>query len=167
MRSLTVDECGLVSGGLLQKPFGDIGSDPFGISEPKFPSAMDFAYLLGKNSKSASDGSSGCVKVSTDDSGNQTVTIFGSCGGSSGSSAGSWIGGTLLGAAVIGAGAGMVWGGGVAAGHVAGLGALGSLAIAEGVYAGALLGITVGVGGAVAAIIVIGGIYYAVTFNGN
>ena len=44
---------------------------------------------------------------------------------------------------------------------------MGSLAIAEGVYAGALLGVTVGVGGAVAAIIVIGGIYYAVTFNGN
>jgi hypothetical protein len=129
---------------------------------------MDFAYLFGKNSKSSSDGTSGCINVSTDAGGNQTVTIFSICGASSDGSSGSWIGGALLGAGVIGAGAGMVWGGGVAAGHVAGTGFLAPLLLAEGVYAGGMLGLTVGLAAdavIVGGILIAGGIYYAVTYS--
>jgi hypothetical protein len=79
MRSLTVDECGVVSGGLLQSPFGDIGSDPFRISEPKLPSAMDFVFQLEKNNSDSCKSSDGgvCAFFTTDSNGTETVWIFG------------------------------------------------------------------------------------------
>jgi hypothetical protein len=138
MRSLTVNEFDMVSGG-----------------------TANFDDWLKAAGISLS--SSGCGQATTDSNGIETVTI---CSGRGGG--GDWIGTTLLGFGIIGGTGGMVWGGTVAAGHLAGTGFLAPLLLAEGVYAGGMLGLTVGLAAGtvvVGGILIAGGVYYAVTYT--
>jgi len=171
MRSLTVDECSVVSGGLLQKPFGDVGGFDDGLSSD--PIFGPLAYLLEKQSGGK------CVTVTTDSNGYQTVNIIADCSGGasssiSGGGAGSWFGPVLAGGGLtgftIGAGYGTLLGSAEAA-HLFGIGgryafSAGMIALCETPYAAAMLGATVGLG--IASIIVIAGVtYYVVSSNGN
>jgi hypothetical protein len=146
MRSLTVDECSVVSGGLLQKPFGDVGDFDDGLSSgPIFP---PLAYLLEKQSGSGGDSGGSGVFVTTDANGVETVWVFAGKDGGTGTTAAEaavcTIQYTLAGNA-LGAGAGLL-----AGGWLGGLlgGGLGFLAIpfvgpfgpAGGTYAGILVG---------------------------
>jgi len=171
MRSLTIDECSVVSGGLLQKPFGDVGAFDDGLSSG--PIFGPLAYLLEKQSGGK------CVTVTTDSNGYQTVNIIADCSGGasssiSGGGAGSWFGPVLAGGGLtgftIGAGYGTLLGSAEAA-HLFGIGgryafSAGMIALCETPYAAAMLGATVGLG--IASIIVIAGVtYYVVSSNGN
>lgn len=157
MRSLTVDECSVVSGGLLQQkePFGNFGNE----LDPSNWSLGPLAYLLDKQS----GGKGKCVTVTTDSNGSQTVNIIADC--SSGQGSGDWIRNTLLVFGAAGMAGGGYFGGSIAAGHLTGAGLLGPLMMAEGVYAGAMLGLTVGLAGAAVAIVVVGGIIYYVNYS--
>jgi len=161
MRSLTVDECSVVSGGLLQKPFGDVGGFDDGLSSD--PIFGPLAYLLEKQSGGK------CVTVTTDSNGYQTVNIIADCSGgassSSGHGSGDWIRNTFLLFGAAGMAGGAYFGGSIAAGHLTGAGLLGPLMMAEGVYAGGMLGLTVGLAGAAVAIVVVGGIIYYVNYS--
>lgn len=161
MRSLTVDECSVVSGGLLQKPFGDIGAFEDGSS---FGSILGpLAYLLDKQSGGK------CVTVTTDSNGYQTVNIIANCSGALSSSSdhgsGDWIRNTFLLFGAAGMAGGAYFGGSIAAGHLTGAGVLAPLLMAEGVYAGGMLGLTVGLAGAAVAVVVVGGIIYYVNYS--
>ena len=84
MRSLTVDECSVVSGGLIQKssdvPWSD--DDGFGWA-PSLP-----IYLLEKKGGSSNDGDGGGgVFVTKDANGVETVWVFNSHGAEVGSAA--------------------------------------------------------------------------------
>jgi len=174
MRSLTVDECSVVSGGLLQQkePFGNFGNE----LDPSNWSLGPLAYLLDKQS----GGKGKCVTVTTDSNGNQTVNIIADCSGGasssiSGGGPGSWVGPVLAGGGLtgftIGAGYGTLLGSAEAA-HLLGIGgryalSAGMIALCETPYAAAMLGATFGLG--IASIIVIAGVttYYVVSSNGN
>lgn len=74
MRSLTVDECSVVSGGLLQKPFGDVGALDDGLSSGSIFGPL--AYLLEKHGGSGGDSGGSGVFVTTDANGVETVWAF-------------------------------------------------------------------------------------------
>ena len=133
MRSLTVDECSVVSGGLLQKPFGDIGAFDDGSS---FGSILGpLAFLLEKQGGSGGDSGGSGVFVTTDANGVETVWVFNSHGAEIGSVASDlkFENCKLLFSSV-----------GAAAGYLAGLGVGeavgGGLGFLVGVYSGVALG---------------------------
>ena len=170
MRSVTVDECSVVSGGLVQKPFGDVGAFNDGLSSGSIVGSL--TYLLEKQ------GGGMCVTATTDSNG-LTVNIIADCSGgpsasASGGGAGSWFGSALAGGGLAGFAIGGVYGtllGSTEAAHLFGIGgryafSAGMIALCETPYAAAMLGATMGLG--VASIIVIAGVtYYVVSSNGN